>query len=32
VVLRMLYLLDLGDLQRDFNALVALGQQYTANP
>ena len=32
VVLRMLYLDDLRELQHDLNALIALGQEYTANP
>lgn len=31
-VLKMLYLWDLRDLQTDLNALVALGQTYTADP
>ena len=32
VVLKMLYLLDIKDLQEDLNLLISLGQQYTANP
>ena len=32
VVLRMLYLDDLRELQHDLNALIALGQEHTANP
>ena len=32
VVLRMLYLSDFRELQNDLNALIVLGQEYTANP
>ncbi len=32
VVLRMLYLSDYRELQNDLNALIVLGQEYTANP
>ena len=32
VVLKMLHLDDFRDLQTDLNALIALGQEYTANP
>jgi len=32
VVLRMLYLLDFRELQNDLNALIVLGQEFTANP
>jgi hypothetical protein len=32
VVLRMLYLYDFRELQNDLNALIVLGQEYTANP
>jgi RLL motif-containing protein 1 len=32
VVLRMLYLHDFRELQNDLNALIVLGQDYTANP
>lgn len=31
-VLKMLHLDDFRDLQTDLNALIALGQEYTANP
>ena len=31
-LLRMLFLADFKDLQQDLNALIALGQEYTANP
>lgn len=32
VVLRMLHLWDFRELQTDLNSLIALGQEYTANP
>ena len=32
VVLRMLYISDFRELQNDLNALIVLGQEYTANP
>jgi hypothetical protein len=32
LVLRMLYLFDFRELQNDLNALIVLGQEYTANP
>ena len=32
LVLRMLYLFDLRELQHDLNALLVMGQEYTANP
>jgi hypothetical protein len=31
-VLKMIYILDLRELQSDLNSLIALGQEYTANP
>ena len=30
--MRMLYLSDFRELQNDLNALIMLGQEYTANP
>ena len=32
VVLKMLYLWDFRELQTDLNALIVLGQEYTADP
>lgn len=32
LVLRMLYISDFRELQNDLNALIVLGQEYTANP
>ncbi len=32
LVLKMLYLSDFRDLQNDVNALIVLGQEFTANP
>ena len=32
LVLRMLYLLDVRELQTELNSLIVLGQEYTANP
>ena len=32
LIIRMLYLADYSDLQKDVNALLVLGQEYTANP
>lgn len=32
LVLRMLYLLDMRELQTELNSLIVLGQEYTANP
>ncbi len=32
LVIRMLYLTDYRELQNDLNALIVLGQEYTANP
>jgi hypothetical protein len=32
LVLKMLYLADFRELQNDLNALIVLGQEYTANP
>ena len=31
-VLKMLYLSDFREMQNDLNALIVLGQEYTANP
>ena len=31
-VLKMLYLSDFREMQNDLNALIELGQDYTANP
>jgi hypothetical protein len=32
LVLKMLYLADFREIQNDMNALIVLGQEYTANP
>jgi hypothetical protein len=32
IVLKMLHYSDLRELQNDLNALLVLGQEYTANP
>ena len=32
LILKMLYLFDFRELQNDLNALIVLGQEYTANP
>jgi RLL motif-containing protein 1 len=32
IVLKMLYLSDFREMQNDLNALIVLGQEYTANP